>query len=202
MIKFFHSPGSCSDGILLLLEELHVDFEIEIVNVKKGMQHDAAFLAINPKGKVPSLQLEDGSTLTEFQTIAYWLVAKFKKRNLWPDTLEKQSRTLEALDFIVASVHMRGFTFVKMPKKFQLDEKGTEDLRSFGRSEAEKGLKHLGSILGTSKYLFGNFGVADAALFYVLQWAEQEGIPHNNNLKEFLDRVRGRPAFQRAFSSQ
>ena len=77
MIKFFHSPGSCSDGILLLLEELHVDFEIEIVNVKKGMQHDAAFLAINPKGKVPSLQLEDGSTLTEFQTIAYWLVAKF-----------------------------------------------------------------------------------------------------------------------------
>ena len=97
---------------------------------------------------------------------------------------------------------MRGFTFVKMPKKFQLDEKGTEDLRSFGRSEAKKGLKHLGSILGTSKYLFGNFGVADAALFYVLTWAEQEGIPHSNNLKKFLDRVRGRPAYQLAFSTQ
>jgi glutathione S-transferase len=165
------------------------------------MQHDPAFLVINPKGKVPSLLLEDGSTLTEFQTIAYWLVATFKKSNLWPDTLEKQAQTLEVLDFIVGSVHMRGFTFVKMPKKFQLDEKGTEDLRSFGRSEAEKGLKHLGSILGTSKYLFGNFGVADAALFYVLQWAEQEKIPHSNNLKEFLERVRGRPAFQQAFSA-
>ena len=155
MIKFFHSPGSCSDGILLLLQELQVEFETEIINLKKGMQHDPAFLAVNPKGKVPSLLLEDGSTLTEFQTIAYWLVATFKKSNLWPDTLEKQAQTLEVLDFIVGSVHMRGFTFVKMPKKFQLDDKGTEDLRSFGRSEAEKGLKHLGSILGTSKYLFG-----------------------------------------------
>jgi glutathione S-transferase len=201
MMKFFHSPGSCSDGILLLLQELHVEFETEIINLKKGMQHDPEFLVINPKGKVPSLLLEDGSTLTEFQTIAYWLVATFKKSNLWPDTLEKQAQTLEVLDFIVGSVHMRGFTFVKMPKKFQLDEKGTEDLRSFGRSEAEKGLKHLGSILGTSKYLFGNFGVADAALFYVLQWAEQEKIPHSNNLKEFLERVRGRPAFQQAFSA-
>jgi glutathione S-transferase len=201
MIKFFHSPGSCSDGILLLLQELHIEFKTEIINLKKGMQHDPAFLVINPKGKVPSLLLEDGSTLTEFQTIAYWLVATFKKSNLWPDTLEKQAQTLEVLDFIVGSVHMRGFTFVKMPKKFQLDEKGTEDLRSFGRSEAEKGLKHLGSILGTSKYLFGNFGVADAALFYVLQWAEQEKIPHSNNLKEFLERVRGRPAFQQAFSA-
>ena len=201
MMKFFHSPGSCSDGILLLLQELHIEFKTEIINLKKGMQHDPAFLAINPKGKVPSLLLEDGSTLTEFQTIAYWLVATFKKSNLWPDTLEKQAQTLEVLDFIVGSVHMRGFTFVKMPKKFQLDEKGTEDLRSFGRSEAEKGLKHLGSILGTSKYLFGNFGVADAALFYVLQWAEQEKIPHSNNLKEFLERVRGRPAFQQAFSA-
>jgi glutathione S-transferase len=201
MMKFFHSPGSCSDGILLLLQELHIEFETEIINLKKGMQHDPAFLVINPKGKVPSLLLEDGSTLTEFQTIAYWLVATFKKSNLWPDTLEKQAQTLEVLDFIVGSVHMRGFTFVKMPKKFQLDEKGTEDLRSFGRSEAEKGLKHLGSILGTSKYLFGNFGVADAALFYVLQWAEQEKIPHSNNLKEFLERVRRRPAFQQAFSA-
>ena len=201
MIKFFHSPGSCSDGILLLLQELHIEFKTEIINLKKGMQHDPAFLVINPKGKVPSLLLEDGSTLTEFQTIAYWLVATFKKNNLWPDTLEKQTQTLEVLDFIVGSVHMRGFTFVKIPKKFQLDEKGTEDLRSFGRSEAQKGLKHLGSILGTSKYLFGNFGVADAALFYVLQWAEQEKIPHSNNLKEFLERVRGRPAFQQAFSA-
>ena len=76
------------------------------------------------------------------------------------------------------------------------------DRRSFGRSEAEKGLKHLGSILGTSKYLFGNFGVADAALFYVLTWAEQEGIPHSNNLKKFLDRVRGIPAYHLAFSTQ
>ena len=54
MLKFFHSPASCSDGILLILSELDVEFEIEIVNVKKGMQREPAFLEINPKGKVPA----------------------------------------------------------------------------------------------------------------------------------------------------
>ena len=174
MLKFFHSPASCSDGILLILSELDVEFEIEIVNVKKGMQREPAFLEINPKGKVPALMLDDGSMLTEFQTIAYWLAYKFTKNNLWPNDLGKQSRTLEIMDFIVGSVHMRGFTFVKMPGKFQLDEKGTEDLKKFGITEVEKGLKYISSVLGGSEYLVGDFGIADAALFYVLQWAEQE----------------------------
>ena len=199
MLKFFHSPASCSDGILLTLSELDVEFEIEIVNVKKGMQREPAFLEINPKGKVPALMLDDGSMLTEFQTIAYWLAYKFTKNNLWPNDLGKQSRTLEIMDFIVGSVHMRGFTFVKMPGKFQLDEKGTEDLKKFGITEVEKGLKYISSVLGGSEYLIGDFGIADAALFYVLQWAEQEQIPHSKNLKTFLNRVRERPAYQRAF---
>ena len=86
-----------------------------------------------------------------------------------------------------------------MPGKFQLDEKGTEDLKKFGITEVEKGLKYISSVLGGSEYLVGDFGIADAALFHVLQWAEQEQIPHSKNLKTFLNRVRERPAYQRAF---
>ncbi len=200
MLTLYHSPGSCSNGILLLLEEVGADYELEIVDIRKGAQKEASYLARNPKGKVPALLRHEGPVLTEFPAIAYWLSQNFSEAGLWPEDLETQCRTIEALDYIVSSVHMRGFTFVKVPAKFQLDEKATEDLRAFGRSEVEKGLSQLSKMLGEAPYLLGKFGVADAAMFYVLCWAEQEGFEIARNLQDFLGRIRERPAAQRAFA--
>lgn len=201
MLTLFHSPGTCSDGILLLLEEVGATYTVEIIDVVKGMQRNPSFLAKNPKGKVPALMLKDGMVLTEFPTIAYWLAKSFDQAGLWPDKLETQCRTLEALDFIVGSVHMRGFTFVKVPHKFQLDDNGTIDLQVYGRKEVEKGLSHLSNTLGETPYLLGNFGIADAALFYVLRWAVQENFTLAQNLKEFLDRMHCRSTVQRIFGN-
>ena len=53
MLTFFHSPGSCSNGIMMLLEELGVPYQIEIIDVKSGQQFDPDFLAKNPKGWRP-----------------------------------------------------------------------------------------------------------------------------------------------------
>ena len=198
MLKFFHSPGACSDGILVLLEEIGAAYEVEIIDLVKGMQREPNFLEKNPKGKVPSIIRPDGSCLTEYQAISYWLVQEFNQSGIWPDTLEKQCRTLEVLDFIVSSVHMRGFTFVRVPKKFELNEQGTLELQQYGRSEAEKGLLHLSEVLGDQDYLLGDFGVADTAAFYVLQWAEKAEIPVKKNMNLLLKRLRNRPAFQRA----
>ncbi|SHK48367.1 glutathione S-transferase [Shimia gijangensis] len=196
MLTLFHSPGSCSDGILLLLEEVRAEYEVVVIDVMKGMQRTPEFLGKNPKGKVPALMRKDGLVLTEFQAIAFWLAKRFETAGLWPDLLETQCRTLEALDFIVGSVHMRGFTLVKVPQKFQLDDKGTEDLRAFGQSEVEKGLRTLSKMLGESPYLLGSFGIADAALFYVLRWAKKEGMELPQNLERFLTAMSERSSAQ------
>lgn len=75
MMTFFHSPGSCSNGILFLLHEVGAAFECVVVDLRKGEQTRAAYRALNPKGKVPALRLSEGSVLTEFQAIATWLTA-------------------------------------------------------------------------------------------------------------------------------
>jgi glutathione S-transferase len=95
MLKLFHSPGACSDGILVLLEEIGAAYEVEIIDLAKGIQRDPTFLQKNPKGKVPSIIRSDGSCLTEFQTISYWLAREFEQTGIWPDDLEEQCRTLE-----------------------------------------------------------------------------------------------------------
>lgn len=202
MLTFFHSPGSCSNGIMMLLEELGVPYQIEIIDVKSGQQFDPDFLAKNPKGKVPAILREDGQVMTEFQAIAFWLANQYGGPDFWPSDLEDQRRTLEALDYIVATIHMRGFTLIKATKKFQLNEQGTLDLRAYGRAEAEKTLATMADRLGDSPYLAGRFGIADAALFYVLRWAEQEAIPVADNLGDFLARMYQRRSVQKVIATE
>ena len=200
MLTFFHSPGSCSNGIFMLLEELGVPYQVELIDVKAGQQFDPAFLAKNPKGKVPAVLREDGQVMTEFPAIAFWLACQYGGPEFWPSDLDQQRRTLEALDYIVASIHMRAFTLIKATKKFQLNEQGTLDLRAYGRAEAEKTLATMAERLGDSPYLAGDFGIADAALFYVLRWAEQEDIPVAENLKDFLARMYQRESVQKVIA--
>lgn len=190
MLTFFHSPGSCSDGILFLLKELGADFETQIVNVRAGEQHAEAYLAQNPKGKVPALLCDDGQLLTEFQAIAFWLVQQYPSAGLWPKDTLAQTRILEALDYLVATVHMRGFTFVIMPQKFISDENGQAAIRKYGRREVEKSLEYLSRLMGEKDYLLGGFSVADTALFYILGWADAFDFQINENLLSCLARLR------------
>ncbi|MDD9721062.1 glutathione S-transferase family protein [Sulfitobacter sp. PR48] len=195
MLTFYHSPQSCSNGILLLLHEVGAAFETRIIDLRAGDQRRAEYLAQNTKGKVPALGLPDGSVLTEFPAIAMWLADSFPEAGLAPESAIKRARISEMLDYIVGSVHMRGFTFDKMPQKFLSDPAGQATLRAHGRAEVAKGLGFLSNALGHSAFLLGDFSAADAALFYVLDWAEQDGgydLPAN--LERCLARIRARPA--------
>lgn len=196
MPKLFHAPGSCSNGILLLLEETGVAYEIESIDLAKGAQRAPDYLAQNPKGKVPALRTEDGQMVSEFPAVAVWIATAFPQAGLWPDDLMQRVRTLEMLDFIVGSVHMRGFTFVKMPQKFLVDPKGQEALRAHGRQEIEKGLRVMADTLGAQDYMLGRFGAADAAAFYVLRWCGMDGIAMPDNLAALHTRLASRPAVQ------
>ncbi|MBU0643219.1 MAG: glutathione S-transferase N-terminal domain-containing protein [Alphaproteobacteria bacterium] len=198
MMTFFHSPGSCSNGILFLLHEVGAAFECVVVDLRKGEQTQAAYRALNPKGKVPALRLSEGSVLTEFQAIATWLTAAHPEAGLQPANELARSRVIEALDFIIGSVHMRGFTFVKVPAKFHDSPEAQTAIRAHGRKEVTKGLSLLSEHLGEQDYLLGEFSAADAGLFYVLTWAEEEGFGLPRNLGACLARLRARPAYAAA----
>lgn len=188
----FHSPNACSEGIALLLREIGAPHRIHPVDLKRKEQMTSDFLAVNPKGKVPALRRPDGSVLTEFPAIAVWLAKTYPEAALiGPDT-EAEVRALELVDFLVSSLHMRGFTFLKQPHKFLADPAGQDRLRAYGRAEAEKGLARLSEHLGDREYLLGRFGIADAAAYYMLRWAAQEGVPHAENLRALLVRIEAR----------
>ncbi|MEL6233359.1 MAG: glutathione S-transferase family protein [Pseudomonadota bacterium] len=196
MPKLFHAPGSCSNGILLLLEETGIDYETETLDLAKGAQRAPAYLAQNPKGKVPALRTDDGAVVTEFPAVALCIATSYPQAGLWPEDTMAQVRTIEMLDFIVGSIHMRGFTFVKMPQKFLDTAEGQEALRSHGKKEIAKGLTVMSETLGAQDYMLGAFGLADAAAFYVLRWCAMDEIAMPDNLAALLARLSDRPAAQ------
>ena len=103
MMKLFTAPGSCSIGIRVILEETGADYEAQPLNFAEKEQFGTAYRSVNPKGKVPALLRPDGSLLTEFQTIAFWLADAYPDAALLPKDADARLRVMELLDFMIAS---------------------------------------------------------------------------------------------------
>ncbi|MDD8021792.1 MAG: glutathione S-transferase family protein [Paracoccaceae bacterium] len=199
-MELFHSPGSCSIGIRVLLEEIGQPYTLHIIDVKSGAQRSPDYLALNPKGKVPALVRPDGSLLTEFPAIALWLARAYPAAGLLPEGLEAEVRAIELLDYIVASLHMRGATFALVPQKFVADPAAQAELATHGRAVLAAGYAALSERLMAGDYVMGAFSIADAAAFYLIGWHERAGLSLDPVLTAYMARMRARPAIQRALT--
>lgn len=199
-MKLYHGPGTCSTGIRVILEEIGLDYDLETVNVAQGDQHKPEFRAANPKGKVPALVRDDGSVLTEFPAIAFWLAKTHPEAKLLPEDFEAEIRVLEMIDYICGTLHVRGTTLAMIPGKFAQGDDAQEQISSHGREVANNGLKNLAEMLGDKEYFFGEFSIADAAVFFLLQWKDRAKLTVPDRLKAFHERMLARPAVARALS--
>jgi glutathione S-transferase len=82
-ITLHHAPNSRSGATMLLLEELGATYDVKILNLKKGEQRQAAYLAVNPMGKVPAITHGD-ALITEQVAIYIYLADLFPQAGLAP----------------------------------------------------------------------------------------------------------------------
>jgi glutathione S-transferase len=83
MLKLFYAPGACSLAPHIVLEEIGGGHAFERVNLREGAQRSLAYLAINPKGRVPVLMTDRGA-LTENPAILAFLAQSFPAARLAP----------------------------------------------------------------------------------------------------------------------
>ncbi|HVC61642.1 MAG TPA: glutathione S-transferase N-terminal domain-containing protein [Acetobacteraceae bacterium] len=202
-MKLLFAPGACSLGIHLLLEEIGKPYETERVNLQGGAQYQPPFTTVNPKSKVPTLVRDDGSVLTEFPAIAYWLARTNPAAKLLPDDPDAQARALEAMDYVVATMHMQGFTRIFRPGNFSPNAADEDAVKARGKEIFEKGLAIMDTALAGKDYLVGPFSIADAALFYVEFWgAARLKMDLPANCAAHYKRMLARPAVQRMMQQE
>jgi glutathione S-transferase len=201
-MKLYFAPGACSIGIHVLLEEVGKPYDTERVNLQQGEQYKPGFTAVNPKSKVPTLARDDGSVLTEFPAIAYWLAKTNPYANLLPDDVDLQAQALELTDYAVATIHMQGFGRQFRASNFTPSAADEESVKARGKEIAEKGFAILDKALAGKEYAVGNFSIADAAIFYPEFWSKRVGMALPANCAAHLDRMLARPAVQRVMQQE
>jgi glutathione S-transferase len=203
MSKLYYAPGACSLGIHVLLEEIGSPYEATALNTREGAQFKPEFTSINPKSKVPTLVRDDGSVLTEFPAIAYWLAATNPDAQLLPADAEGQTRALEAMDYAVSTMHMQGFSRMFRPSNYAPTEADHDAVKAKGREILENGLAVMDKALEGKAYITGSFSVADAALFYVEFWAAgRMSMPLPKNCAAHYARMLARPAVARVMAQE
>jgi glutathione S-transferase len=202
-MKLYYMPGACSIGIHVLLEEIGKPYDLQKLDGAKQEQYGEAFVKINPKSKVPTLQKDDGSVVTEFPAIATWLARKNPDKGLLPADADGEASVLEALDYVVSTMHMQGFSRMFRPANFAPTESDHDTVKARGKEIMEKGLALMDKKLEGKEYVAGKFSIADAALFYVEFWAAARmKMTLPKNCAAHYERMKNRPAVKRTIEQE
>jgi glutathione S-transferase len=198
-MKLFYSPGACSLSPHIVAREAGIDLTLEKVDTAaKKFAGDQDYYAINPKGYVPAIQLDDGQVLTEGPAIVQYLADRKPDSALVPaaGTMERY-RVQEMLGFINSELHK---TYSPLFNS-ALPAANREERIAYLHKRYAVLEKHLAG----KQYLFGDrFTVADAYLFTVTKWAAFVKVDLSDfpNLLAFQQRVAQRPAVQAAMAAE
>jgi glutathione S-transferase len=198
-MKLYYAPGACSLSPHIVARESGIALELEKVDTQtKTIAKEGDYYAINPKGYVPALQLDDGQVLTEGPAIVQYLADKKPDSGLVPacGTLERY-RVQEMLGYINSEIHK---TYSPL-----FNDKTLPEVRKEKEEYLRKRYGIVEKQLAGRQYLFGdNFTAADAYLFTVTNWAHHVKLDLSAfpNLLSFQKRVAARPAVQAAMKAE
>lgn len=198
MTTLYYMPGTCAMGIHVLLEEIGKPYELSLVDFANQEQFKPEFTAVNPKSKVPALERDDGTVLTEYPAIATWLALTNPDKKLLSTEPEKLARTLETVDYIVSTLHMQAWTRFWRTVNYSTVEEEHPKIKARGKEMTEKGLALLDKQLDKKEWLMGDFSIADSALYFFEFWiAERAHWPLPPNVTAHYQRMKARPSVQK-----
>lgn len=198
-MKLYFSPQACSLAPHIVLRELQLPFELVRVDNRTKMTGDGAdFLAINPKGYVAALQLDNGDVLTEGPAILQYLADLRPLAGLAPVCGSwERVRLQEVLNFISSEIH--GALGLLFNAQFP------DQVKALFKEKLFKRFAVLTQTLEQQEYLLGErFSIADAYLFTVLRWTSLFDIDLEQwpPLERFQARIGSRQAVSEALAAE
>lgn len=198
-MKLYYYPGACSLAPHIVLREAGIGFELDKVDLTtKKTESGADYNRVNPRGYVPTLQLDNGEFINEVSVIVQYLADLKPETGLAPKpgTMER-TRLQEWLGFIATELHKQ-YSPLFYPTTPQ-------ETRQFQIEKLTHRYDHVAQKLDGKPYLLGEkFSPADAYLFTVSNWAGmlKLDLPGLSALKPYMTRIGERPAVQAALKAE
>lgn len=187
-LTFFHAPQSRSTGVLVLLQELHADYALRVLDLKAGEQRQAAYLAVNPMGKVPAL-LHGEALITEQVAVYLYLADLYPEVGLAPALGDPQRGPYLRWMAYYGSCFEPAIVDLALKR-----EPAQPSLCPYG--DYDTMLTTLTDQLARGPYLLGEtYSAADVLWGTALGWATAfELVPRLPVITTYMDRVQSRPA--------
>ena len=196
-MKLYYSPGACSLADHIVLEWIGQPYEA--IRVDREERQQPAFLALNPAGAVPVLDV-DGWVLTQNAAILNYLADRFPASGLGGDgTPESRAEINRWLAFVNSDVHP-AFKPLFGSTAYLGDDAMIELSKANARSQVRKLLERADAALAEREWIAGSSrSIADPYLFVILRWARgtQVDLAGLDNLERYFRAMRADPAVQK-----
>ena len=191
-VTFYHAPNSRSGGTRALLEELGADYDLHVLNLKRGEQREAPYLAINPMGKVPAIRHGE-ALVTEQPAVFIYLADLYPQTGLAPaigDPLRGPYLRWMVFYGSCFEPAMMDFSQKRAPAPQTQSGYGTyDDVMDVLAEQLQQGPWLLGERFTAADVLWG--GALNYGMSFKL-------VPELPVIRAYIDRVTSRPAWQRA----
>ena len=195
MLTLYYAPQTRASRIVWMLEELGQPFELKLVDIRAGAQHQAEYRRINPMGKVPALA--DGDTLVwESGAICTYLADRYPAASLAPGINDARRGDYLKWMFFASSDIEPAFAV----------KGATLALPSFslGWGDEQRVLDAMVTCLTPSPFVLGErFSAADIIMGSIVQYGTMvKMMPEKPEFTRYMQALAARPAFQRAMARE
>lgn len=192
-MKLYYAKGTVAVAVAIALHEAGIEFEPVHLDFTAGEQTQAAYHAINPKGRVPALVTERG-ILTETGAILDHIADLVPAAGLRPADPFEAARMREAMYYLASTMHVnhahraRGIRWAD-------EEASLADMRAKVVRTMTESARHVETHILRGPFVLGEvFSLADPYLYVACSWLEYDGVSVSDfpAIRAFNEAMRGR----------
>jgi glutathione S-transferase len=204
MMKLYYATGTCALASHIALEEAGAEYSTVKVNFATSEQRSAEYLAINPKGRVPSLVTERG-ILTETPAMLAFIAQSYPKAKLAPIDDPFAFAEVQAFNsYLCSTVHVahahktRGHRWVD-------DSAAMDAMKRKVPETVGACFELIESKMIRGPWVMGDtYTVCDPYLFTIAGWLEGDSVDISRfpKVKAHRDLMAGRPAVGKVVAAE
>ena len=200
-MKFYNSIGPNPRVVKMFMAEKGIDSPRVEVDLRAGENRQAANVARNPSGQMPTLELDDGSYLAEVTAICEFLEELHPTPALIGASAQERAMTrmwTRRVDLYIVEPMLTGFRssqgFNFFKDRMRLLPQAADDLKTL----AQEKISWLDGLIAGREFIAGlRFTFADILLFCTMDFAATVGQPvnpANANIVAWFERIKARPS--------
>src|SRR5579863_283718 len=209
MHTLYRARGAGSLAPHIVLEEIGRPYLTQEVTIDQTSRAEilvnSDYLAINPKGRIPALTVDD-QVLTEAPAMLGYLARRYPEAGLLPRDVLSEARCYEWMNWLTTTVHAVAFSQIVRPQRFVADEKDYPAVIGRGRQNVAAAYAYIETHLsGRTWAVADQYTIVDTYLLFFYLGSKGAGSPMQErypNWTRVTEAALARPAVQRVLAKE